>query len=376
MGAPTMPTTVVVVAGSFTKEMSWIIIECSSRCMGEGMGEPAQSTGWRNLWPQRSTEAPQSPSAPVLGGMARRYGRFFTLAIVTGLLCGFAGNLHWVLELGSHFVAVYFLGALVALALNAVDRSWRWALLSVVCALVSGGMIVPWYLPDSSPPPSRAMVRILYANVQVANEDTGTIIDRAKEYDVDILCLLEVNGRLSDRLISRMNDYPHSKFVSREDSFGMAVLSRLAPEGGWEQVDLAAQIPAIRGVMPVDGGELELLLVHTLPPVSPTYAAIRNEQLDWVASETAEWPSGAGLVLGDLNCTMWSPYYRDLMRRSGLKNARRGRGVLATWPTGPLALLPIDHALTGGKAVVTRLERGPHIGSDHYPLLVEVRLEK
>ena len=41
--------------------------------------------------------------------------------------------------------------------------------------------------------------------------------------------------------------------------------------------------------------------------------------------------TGPIMVVGDLNATMWSAPYRSLIDSTGLRNARRGFGILPSW---------------------------------------------
>ena len=81
------------------------------------------------------------------------------------------------------------------------------------------------------------------------------------------------------------------------------------------------------------------------------------------------------IVAGDFNTTPWSPYFRDLVAAAGLRNAAEGHGYVGTWPAWfwP-ALIPIDHVLLKGPLVATSVRRGPAIGSDHFPIIADVRL--
>ena len=81
------------------------------------------------------------------------------------------------------------------------------------------------------------------------------------------------------------------------------------------------------------------------------------------------------VLLGDLNCTVWSPYFGRLVRDSGLKDSSRGWGVQPSWPAGNWLLrIPIDHCLHSPEVRVVRRGIGPDVGSDHFPVIVEMQL--
>ena len=50
------------------------------------------------------------------------------------------------------------------------------------------------------------------------------------------------------------------------------------------------------------------------------------------ASEYVQQQSDPVLLIGDFNVTMWLPYYRKLVHKTGLRNTRKGFGTLPTWP--------------------------------------------
>jgi endonuclease/exonuclease/phosphatase (EEP) superfamily protein YafD len=117
------------------------------------------------------------------------------------------------------------------------------------------------------------------------------------------------------------------------------------------------------------------MATHPLPPAGRDYSRWRNNQLaqlpGWVHRATSPL-----LLLGDLNVSPWSSHFRRLLRESGLRDSSQGRGVLPTWPTfSPLLRIPIDHCLySQGIAIVDR-RTGPHVGSDHFPVIVDFVIE-
>jgi endonuclease/exonuclease/phosphatase (EEP) superfamily protein YafD len=82
-------------------------------------------------------------------------------------------------------------------------------------------------------------------------------------------------------------------------------------------------------------------------------------------------------LLGDLNVTPWSPYFQELLAATGLRDSARGWGLQPSWPTMSLLLrVPIDHCLISPELHVTERTLGPDIGSDHFPLLVTLAVQR
>lgn len=88
-------------------------------------------------------------------------------------------------------------------------------------------------------------------------------------------------------------------------------------------------------------------------------------------------------MVGDLNITMWSPYYKRFARQTGLRNARQGFGILPSWPTKEtysqispalslLLAIPIDHCLISPEIKVLNIRTGPNVGSDHRPVITDL----
>jgi len=73
-----------------------------------------------------------------------------------------------------------------------------------------------------------------------------------------------------------------------------------------------------------------------------------------------------------MNGTPWSPFFKDFLLSSGLRDSREGFRLQPTWPTWfPPAWIPIDHALVSSSVVVHDRRVGPNVGSDHYPVIID-----
>jgi len=75
------------------------------------------------------------------------------------------------------------------------------------------------------------------------------------------------------------------------------------------------------------------------------------------------------MLAGDFNTTPWAPGYRELLAA----DLRDGERALASWPAFlPFPVIPIDHVLVSKELRVLSKRRGPPLGSDHYPIVVEL----
>lgn len=290
-----------------------------------------------------------------------------------GTIAGFLGRFAWWLELASHFRVQYFLLlALMAIVL-AILRKPAAAGLCAGLAAVNFALIVPLYLGGPPPPPGAATrYRAMLVNVnKQTSGNENRVLAAVRNHDPDFILFEEVDERWADRLKELWPAYPYRTVDVRDDCFGIALLSKVP----FEKSKIAnvghVGVPSVYGVLKADGTSFTLVGTHPLPPGSAEYAHYRNQQLDELPSFLARF-KGPLILLGDLNASPWSPYFRKLIRATGLRDSSRGRGVQPTWPAfaWPM-LIPIDHCLHNDGIVILEKEVGEDIGSDHLPVIVD-----
>jgi len=297
----------------------------------------------------------------LLGGVA--------LATVLALLA----PLGWPFELFSHFRVQYAAGALLLAALLA----WRRAAVPAVLALVVGGWhLLPGLASSSGAVASQACTgpafTVATANVQFSNERREALRAWLATQPADFLVIQEVTAAWTAELESQAI-YPYRHIVPREDPYGLALLSRW-PLESVTLVDLAGDgLPSLAGVVDAGGRRIRFVGVHTHWPLTPAMAAARDEALRGAAmiARASDLPV---VLLGDLNLTPDSPAFERLLEQAGLQDAMHGRGWHPTWLAGfwPLALR-IDHVLVSAGLCIDRADVGPPIGSDHRPVVVQLR---
>jgi endonuclease/exonuclease/phosphatase (EEP) superfamily protein YafD len=280
----------------------------------------------------------------------------------------------WPLELLNHFHVVYA-AALLPLALAfALGRRWRGALVCAALAAVPLAALAPAWSGAREPAGEAPRLRVALLNILSSNERHDAVLDLLRSERPDLVVLQEVTLAWQRELLALQGLYPHRHLEPREDNFGIAVFSRAPLESVETRFLGSAQVPSIVARLRLGPELVTVVATHPIPPVTPGMLALRDGQLAEVR-ELALAAEGPLLVVGDLNTSPWSPVFADLLDGTGLRDARHGRGLLASWPdTLPVPVVPIDHVLVSEKLAVEGARTGPDVGSDHRPLLVELRL--
>ena len=260
-------------------------------------------------------------------------------------------------------------------------RHRRWAAFFALFAVFN-----LWAILRASPPQllqaTRAdtpPVKVLLANVLTSNPDPSRLLALIAEEKPDVVALLEVNRRWERQLSAALlGGHPHTLLSPREDNFGLAVFSRLPLADTGSPLFVDPELPSLEFTVSPSGradDRIRILVTHPLPPGSADSTMRRDEQLDRIAVWTPRGDTPA-LVLGDLNATPWCPPLRRLLSGADLRTASSDQARFShrTWPVPiPFLGIPLDHALLNSALTCTSFRAGPDIGSDHFPIIAELR---
>ena len=280
---------------------------------------------------------------------------------------------HFALQLFSHFRLQYLVASLLLLLVFVALRGRVYAGVLLLVCLLNASFILPWYF-DTREHGTGTDLTLLLANVLSSNTEFERLFELLDEENPDVIALLEVSPDWLVELDALRADYPYSYAEARDGNFGIALFSRL-PITSANHVDSPPfGHPTINASLTVGEETLHLVATHPMIPVGKKIYEARNEQLESLPG-LLQKPAGATVLIGDLNTAMWEPSYRALEEATGLRNSRRGFGILPTWPTFmPFAMIPIDHVLVSREIGVKRVHTGRRIGSDHLPLIVTLVL--
>jgi endonuclease/exonuclease/phosphatase (EEP) superfamily protein YafD len=297
------------------------------------------------------------------------------LVAMTTLMACF-GRFAWFLDVAGSFRLQYALVGLLALIVCGVRKRRKMGIVAVAVLLINAAAIVPLYIGDGRPCGEK-QIRLLSANVYTANTNHTALLDLIRDEAPDVILLMEVSQQWIDALGPLREQYPQYIERPRTDNFGIAFYSRL-PLERLEMLSLGeAEVPTVRARLQADAGVCTIIGTHPVPPTSHQYWTWRNGQLAEIATLSQELQATGDpvLVLGDLNAPHWSHYFRRFRDQAQLRDAGNGFGLTITWPTNSwLFSIPIDHCLVSDTISVCDRRNGVSIGSDHYPIIIDVSL--
>ncbi|MEO1591878.1 MAG: endonuclease/exonuclease/phosphatase family protein [Cyanobacteria bacterium J06632_22] len=315
-------------------------------------------------------------------------GVCFVLVLgITGLAL-LANRYGWpiYLELFSHFQLQYFVGTSLLAALLLLLRRVRLGLIALFCCALLSAQVVTWYVPPGWTG-TAGNYRVLIANLNVKNSDAARVLALTEQEKPDLALFMEVNGPMAEQLEGLKTTLPYSSNQSVTPHPGMVIYSKDPLSNVEVKLFGTERSQNLVGQLQVAGQVFSLVAAHPLPPVRTQIFHARNRLLDEMGQYVRS-QSNPVILIGDLNTSMWSPYYRYLEYQTGLKNARDGHGIWPTWPTQgtyfnwprfsdplmKLVQIPIDHCLVSPTLAVTGFQTGMETGSDHLPVIVDLRL--
>ncbi len=252
-------------------------------------------------------------------------GWFIVGILAATTVGGFLGSLWWVFDLASHFRWQYLLASAAVLVVALLLRQMAVAAALTLLLIVNLCLILPFYYPRSQASERQAELRLMMLNVQSSNREFARARDVIHDESPDVLFVLEFNDQWSQGLEEIEAEYRFAARVPRPHNFGIAVYSRL-PLRNTLTIEIGEQrLPALLTSVEAKGRLLTLFGAHVLPPVSRRAAEQRNLQLRDIAGRIRSL-NGPVALLGDLNCTSWSPHLRRVATDAGLVDSRQGAG--------------------------------------------------
>ena len=221
--------------------------------------------------------------------------------------------------------------------------------------------------------------RLLITNVLMENKQHGKLLRVIEDAAPDVVLAVETDAAWARALKPLERTYPHTLFQPQENYYGMMLFSRLPLREARCEFLVQDDIPSMHAVLELPGGvKVSLHGIHPRPPepIRDQDSTPRDAELVIMGKIIGDEEDRPTIVAGDLNDVAWSPTSELFIRLSGLLDPRRGRGFFNSYNAkNPLFRYPLDHVFHSNDFRLVDLQRLPSIGSDHFPMLVELSYE-
>ena len=320
-------------------------------------------------------------SLPVASSLVWLVG---VVAIAATLLPFVPTDAWWVRVLDFPRFQVAILAALAAaLAVLALNRRRRRVQALVILLLASAGYqaaeVYPFTrlggtelpaVPGCSP---GGTVSLLIANVLMTNRDPEPLLALVRRMDPDLVLLTETDAWWDEQLATLAGRYPRAVRYPLDNTYGIHLYSKLELVQPRVRFLVQPDVPSIHTRIRLRSGTLvEFHGVHPTPPRPTQDTTPRDAELILVGRQVAA-DRRPTIVAGDLNDVGWSATTRLFEEISGLLDPRVGRGLYATFNANwPFLQWPLDHVFVDRSFRLVRLLRMNHIGSDHFPIFVDL----
>jgi endonuclease/exonuclease/phosphatase (EEP) superfamily protein YafD len=293
------------------------------------------------------------------------------LATLAASLLAQGGRFSAELDVLTHFAPVYLaVAALVGLLAPLSLGRGRWALIGIALTAAASDalLMAPEFLIERRAPQAAApgQIKIIQFNAWGGNVSPDRAAAWILAQQPDVL-VMEEGKRITDRLVA--GGY---RVACRGCGALIFTRQRASWSAGRDPRDPRTTFLAAARYHDAHGDFL-VVGVHRAWPVR---FARDQREAEGLRAYLRPLPKARMILAGDFNSTPWSFERRRDDLDFGL--IRRTRG-LPTWPAAklshnrlpaPFPYLPIDHVYAGPGWATVKVERGPALGSDHYPVVV------
>ncbi len=323
-----------------------------------------------------------------LRSIARVVGSVLAIVVVAGTALPFVDATAWWVRifdfprlqlaiLGLFTLALLVLGFGRRAAFGAAVVLAALVLAAVAWQAVAIWPFTPFAVPEVRGPerPGAPRLSVLIANVLQDNRDAAALLEVVAREEPDLVLAMETDQWWADALAPLHATYPHRLSAPLPNTYGMILYSRLPLEDGKVSWLVESDVPSVHATLPLGDRRVRFHGVHPKPPVPGESSAPRDAELV-VIGRTVRAEGLPAVVAGDLNDVAWSATTKLFREVSGTLDPRIGRGLYPSFPVAlPGLRYPLDHVFHTPEFRLVELTLLPDVGSDHFPVLVELSLE-
>ena len=226
-------------------------------------------------------------------------------------------------------------------------------------------------------PDRERSLRLVVSNVLMTSRDGERWLRVVREADPDVVAAVETDQWWADTTGALRETHPHAVQLPQDDTYGMCFYSRYPIAETDVRYLVEDVVPSLFLTLTLPSGEpLRLVILHPRPPRPDIGqdSTLRDAELVLAAHavEAGDLPT---VVAGDLNDVAWSATTTLFQKIAGMLDPRVGRGLFSTFHAKQRLLrYPLDHVFHTPHLALVSLERLADVGSDHFPMCVELAL--
>jgi endonuclease/exonuclease/phosphatase (EEP) superfamily protein YafD len=300
----------------------------------------------------------------------------FPLALAT--VASHLGTWWWGFALIAHFRPHLAALSLVSLGAGLLWRARLGTALSLALLAINTAPLLPYLglATRSSATPS-ANLRVLAYNMHREDTDRAAFRELIEREQPDLVVLSEISGDIAALAEEATLPAYRAGEPSSGLLYGVVLFSRW-PVPDWHIEHSADEVGSVLSAELCASerwqGCLRVIALHAAPPFWDD-VEIQAQQLKIAARLAAGAHQHRTVLAGDLDLTPWSPDFAELLTRGGLVDTGLSRGLTATWLSKlPFVGLMIDHVLVSPDIRVADSRLGAQIGSEHFPVIVDLRI--
>lgn len=329
---------------------------------------------------QSMAQEPTSATSRKLAVLRRLSGFVFPLITFFVLAGLFAGDV-WFFSIFSHFAVQWTILFVAYFGWFVFKRKYAHSALCALLVLLNTLQILPYLQTDTQSYVSQNQgtnVRLMQMNIYVGNRELANAAELIKSQSPDVLAIEEFNAYaykgLSD--FHCLDQYPTRVIVQNHGlSSEIALFSKYPLKSNrCEYVDNGKSPSLIACLTLPNGEDLNVIIIHPYPPAIPYLLTRQIDQFKLISRLLPKLGRNV-IVMGDFNTSPWGNSFKNFVKETGLCDARVGRASMPSWPIFcPPLLIPIDFILTKSNMSIKNYTVGPAVGSDHFPLIMDVEI--
>lgn len=278
--------------------------------------------------------------------------------------------------------AISILLTVILLTLRQSERRLMFTICVFLCALLNLSHLLPYYAPRRiAATSSGKTMRLLQINLNVKNRRYEEVTKYIRDINADAVLIAELTPEWNQYFSSHLTNYSHTIAVPRIDTYGIGVYSKAPLTNGQVEYFGDSGHPSVTTQLSGLEKTVSILHTHVQGPVKKPFFKWHKQQFELMRAKVNALPKPL-VMSGDMNSNAWTYLITDFLSATNLDDTQWGNGISLSWPTpfylryGICPLLSIDHFFVSKDVIVLQRKLGKPIGSDHYPVILELSLKR